>query len=386
MKCLTFAYHRKLLGISIPVIDDIIDGLSFGAYDAAEEGIRDLLGYGANDIADHNAETNYNYSLALQNDAQDFQREQTEVQNAFTEKMWNKTNEYNSAQAQVERMRAAGINPLSSSMSSSSAQSVGSSSSGSPTASVHGSAASLGHSVGTLYQARLQASQAKNLDVDTRLKEMLGEQEGLARIANLYSQAKKNDWDTKLTSALEKKTFQEIDNLRVSNEGISLDNINKSIQNEYLPYKLQAEISKCVSEGQLNYQKIDDLKNQMRNRDAETRIKAQSVLIQQALAQSQISLNSSQESLNYANKQESYARTNLTYRNCEEVSKRIESLNVQINGNKITNERAQKELDMFLVRYNDTMNLPEGSLRSLNELCSHLLHNAKMPSFGFISK
>lgn len=33
-------------------------------------------------------------------------------QNAFNETMWNKSNEYNSAQSQVERLRAAGLNPL----------------------------------------------------------------------------------------------------------------------------------------------------------------------------------------------------------------------------------------------------------------------------------
>lgn len=42
----------------------------------------------------------YDYSLALQNE-----------QNAWSESMWNKNNEYNSPSAQVQRLKAAGLNP-----------------------------------------------------------------------------------------------------------------------------------------------------------------------------------------------------------------------------------------------------------------------------------
>ena len=42
---------------------------------------------------------------------QAFAKEQAQAANDFTEKMWNQTNEYNSAKNQAARLREAGINP-----------------------------------------------------------------------------------------------------------------------------------------------------------------------------------------------------------------------------------------------------------------------------------
>lgn len=42
----------------------------------------------------------------------DWNEQMMDKQNAFTVDMWNKTNEYNDPSAQVERMKAAGLNPL----------------------------------------------------------------------------------------------------------------------------------------------------------------------------------------------------------------------------------------------------------------------------------
>lgn len=136
--------------------------------------------------AEHMQTLSYQDNMNLQHDAQNFNSleaaknrgyntaERLAAQQ-FTQDMWNKNNAYNTPSAQLDRLRAAGLNPLSATMQSSNAQMVGAS----PQAS--GSAASSpGNSVGIpatqsfgfasdFANLGLAASQIENIEAQTDL-------------------------------------------------------------------------------------------------------------------------------------------------------------------------------------------------------------------------
>lgn len=64
-----------------------------------------------NEFSEMMMQKQMDYNTGILNTQNRFAEKQAADANAFTEKMWNKTNEYNSAQAQAERLRAAGLNP-----------------------------------------------------------------------------------------------------------------------------------------------------------------------------------------------------------------------------------------------------------------------------------
>lgn len=64
-----------------------------------------------NEFSERMMQKQMDYNTGVLNTQNRFAEKQAADANAFTEKMWNKTNEYNSAQAQAERLRAAGLNP-----------------------------------------------------------------------------------------------------------------------------------------------------------------------------------------------------------------------------------------------------------------------------------
>lgn len=53
----------------------------------------------------------HQYNVAMMTSQNQFAKQQAADANAFTEKMWNQTNEYNSAKNQAARLREAGLNP-----------------------------------------------------------------------------------------------------------------------------------------------------------------------------------------------------------------------------------------------------------------------------------
>ena len=95
--------------------------------------------------AEHMQTLSYEDNLKLQKDAQDYNSREASINRVFntaerqaaqqfTEDMWNKNNAYNTPSAQLDRLRAAGLNPLSATMQNSNAQMVGASPQASGTA------------------------------------------------------------------------------------------------------------------------------------------------------------------------------------------------------------------------------------------------------------
>lgn len=64
-----------------------------------------------NEFSERMMQKQMDYNTGVLNTQNRFAEKQAADVNAFTEKMWNKTNEYNSAKAQADRLRAAGLNP-----------------------------------------------------------------------------------------------------------------------------------------------------------------------------------------------------------------------------------------------------------------------------------
>lgn len=269
------------MGFFGDLLGSVMSTVSFGAFDALKEGVSDLLGYGTNDTYDHQAATNLNNSLTLQHDAQQFQKEQTEANNAFTEKMWEKTNQYNSASAQVQRMKAAGINPLSGQMNAGGAQQVSSTSASSPTASVGGGAmASKLAGISAISQARLAAEQAKNLSVQTDMLSRFGPVEKQTALVNLAAQIAKTRGEDPVSQAQIKELLAsagvhvaDTGLIYAKREGQLLNNQAQQVLNKYIDQRERSSIANIIAHTAEMYQNVRASKEYVRLSTIDTGIR-----------------------------------------------------------------------------------------------------------------
>lgn len=212
------------------------------------------------------AELQFNYNMQFQKDAQEFAASQTEAQNQFTLDMWNRTNEYNSPSAQVQRLREAGFNPYIQGMQGStasqsntpSASSAGQSSVSMPSGQqstmpytpVSAVMQHLANAKLTKYQSDLLEEEAKGKGIDnlTRnmqnlaaIREMMANTDNkhllntYQRIANMFVRDMyEQDYVNKV---------QQNRNLMLQNESMGFTIAAQALQNSYLPEQLQLDIS-----------------------------------------------------------------------------------------------------------------------------------------------
>lgn len=228
-------------------------------------------------------------------------------QNAFTERMWNMTNTYNSPAQSVQRYKAAGINP---------AIAANSGNLNVPAQTVEGASPSYNNgfeglsNVGSAFvqgetgeaQANLQQSQTVNTDADTDLKKAEVKEKNLdiavkeasqaERIAGVKSVSKKLEQDAKLTMEqvqamtqsnwVNKQIMQDqVDNYKVSLEKQKLE---RDLLQQHFDQNEQRFVLDCAnsimdirvkySQGQLNEANakaaiLNAISNQVQARAAE---------------------------------------------------------------------------------------------------------------------
>ncbi len=143
----------------------------------------------ANDKAKAAAGSQFKQNLEMQQYAQDYNTSERHASQQFLTDFWNKNNAYNEPNEQVSRLRAAGLNPLSASMSNSNAQMVGSSPQASSSAPTVNQSQVFPLSLDSLSFAEFRKTnaEAKSVEIDNRTRNtqnLLSLLEQRARIKN----------------------------------------------------------------------------------------------------------------------------------------------------------------------------------------------------------
>lgn len=241
----------------------------------------------------------YNQMLAKQQNAwnvEQYEREQRDYLNN-----WNLQNQYDAPSAQMERLKAAGLNPnlalgsMTDSGSISTSSAAGSMTSGAPGQSTDMSALGRLPTVGDVIQRSLSTAmqtaqidaikaqtdkvksetQGSNLDNQLKATTMQVEQalkQGELSLQNLTikglnfdveklkpEQLKQMTANINEMSATAAKTMQEVENLRTSLAGMELDNVIKKIDTEMHKPMLTAQIQNLASSTGLNIQQAREI-------------------------------------------------------------------------------------------------------------------------------
>lgn len=210
--------------------------------------IGNLLGFGSQSSANKT-----NMKIAQMNN--EFNERMLQKQMDYNTEMWNKENQYNSASAQVQRLRAAGLNPALMMGNGNAGTATSANGVNPPTAS--GSTAQAYHpdfsGVGQAVQSYLTATmQQQSLDNDTRVKKAQADQ---LNIENKYLAATKvaelgriiADTHDKRTRAM----LQDIDS-SLRSQMNEADLTQKVMQNKYLAQQTkQAVIQNLISQKEL---------------------------------------------------------------------------------------------------------------------------------------
>lgn len=190
----------------------------------------------------------------------DFQERMLQKQMDYQTDMWNKTNEYNSAKAQVQRYREAGLNPylmMTGGASAGVATSQGTplpSGGSSPSggfANTHPTAA--GQFIDNLSSAKANEATERNMNADAVLKEIEANTRAEQLLADLEktrlgneNQSIINSMQFELLDATHKQILQQINTLESQEKLNRMDEVYRSIQVDYLPAQLKAEIANKV--------------------------------------------------------------------------------------------------------------------------------------------
>ena len=194
--------------------------------------------------------------------------------------MWNKYNEYNTPSQQVQRLKAAGLNPYfymqgqgGTGLSSSPAAGANPPQLSSPQVSPFDPSSSFSAAGNIIADAQIKKAQAKNLDVDTQGKaidNLSRNAKNLAEIERITQDSHNKHVSSDLLSVerdLKKATFSssvylaELQNksLEEQNEltyqtrlGVELDNILKDMRNQYYPPQISAQLAHVWSQVKLN--------------------------------------------------------------------------------------------------------------------------------------
>lgn len=180
------------------------------------------------------------------------------MQNQWSIEQWNRENAYNSPQAQIARMKAAGLNPdmmfgggVSGNLSASSPQMT----SGAPSSPMDWSNLANKRTLGDVVNDSLSAEMAKaQIDSVKADTEKTLADAGLSRVALTYADAKEklnlklSEEQFKLVEQQWKDVAQTIENKRSELEGISLDNAGKMVRNAYEAEIYQATLNKMAEE------------------------------------------------------------------------------------------------------------------------------------------
>lgn len=205
-------------------------------------------------------------------EAQKFQAQQSQMNRDFQERMlqkqmdyqtdmWNKTNKYNSAKSQMDRFREAGLNPylmMTGGASAGVAESQGSPSpSGGSSLSggvVNPHPTSAGQFFSNLASAKANQASERNMNADAVLKEIEANTRAEQLLANLEktrlgnkNQSIINSMQFELLDATHKQILQQTNTLNAQEHLNKMETLYKSIELQYLPSKLRAEISNIIA-------------------------------------------------------------------------------------------------------------------------------------------
>lgn len=256
---------------------------------AAISGGRDLLGNVLGWFA--NKATNKT-NLKINQMNNEFNEKMMERQLAYNTDMWNKQNEYNDPSAQVERLKRAGINPvmaMQGNTQNTAASAMGvnpaSASSAAPQQAWQPSMDGIAQGAQMLYERRLQSAKVREAEADASVAEQDAIQRGIdnetrardniSRIRLTESQEKdlREKWrlqqerwleEQKLIGAqfLTEQSRKRMIDLQA--EGINLQNIAQSIQNDNLPAVIKmnlaqgaADIALAYSQGKVNKVQVE---------------------------------------------------------------------------------------------------------------------------------
>lgn len=296
----------------------------------------------------NNAQANYEYSKELQRLQQEYQTE-----------MWNKTNQYNTPQAQISRLRAAGLNPLSGEMSGSSAQTVsapnGSVSSNFPS----GNNLDLSSIFSNIMSALFDQSKAKGQDISNKLQELHGEEQLRSQILKNQAEAENLGIETEFMRQSFETRMKNLDLMNQKTEAEYQESLSRQRLNlnqiDVNNARVQIESKIADSNVKLNEVKMQDLWNQMKNRNASTQLGFIQANIQKALASSQIRLNGALREKAYSEKGLNDANADQIKRMMpglvDELSNKVYMLKKEIDSKTISNEQAVAELRRFYGHY-----------------------------------
>lgn len=205
-----------------------------------------------NEFSERMMQKQMDYNTGVLNTQNRFAEKQAADANAFTEKMWNKTNEYNSAQAQADRLRAAGLNPalVMSGQNAGSAQGASGVQAATPSGNSVGlpSPSSVSvrpyqydfSGVGSALMTAFQMDYQKNKsDAETRFIDMQSDYYGakaMAEIGKLYAEA---------NSHTAKTYYQNLMNM-FGKDMMNQDYINKIRQNQSMEVQIMNTIRQGV--------------------------------------------------------------------------------------------------------------------------------------------
>lgn len=236
--------------------------------------------------------------------SQQFNAEQSQKQMDFQKDMWNLENEYNSPASQMERLRAAGLNPnLFGGDNTAVSVGAGTAASSSPASSTPASHGSLGsgsslpmnpfvHSNPLLESAQIKLAnaQANKAMSDTdynkaqiqRIYDLLAGEKEMQRLqidsqkfdlekmkpaelANLEAETKSLDKGLEVMDEHIKKFQQEVENLKQQHDYTAEQIRHIKIENDYLPSVLQSEIRKNIADACASDAQADLLSEQAAN-------------------------------------------------------------------------------------------------------------------------
>lgn len=227
----------------------------------------------------NNSDTNAS-NVAMTQETNAMQKAMFDKQLAFNLDMWNKNNEYNTPSQQVQRLKAAGLNPYlymqgqgGTGLSSSPAAGAQPPNLSAPQVSSFDPSSSFSAAGNMIADASMKRAQVENLREDTKQKaidNLTRNAENLSRIDKLASDTHTNRAYSDLLAVaheLKRATFDsvvyqsELQNrsLEEQNEltyqtrlGIELDNILKDMRNHYYPQQISAELAHVWSQVKLN--------------------------------------------------------------------------------------------------------------------------------------
>lgn len=205
-----------------------------------------------NEFSERMMQKQMDYNTGVLNTQNKFAEKQAADANVFTEKMWNKTNEYNSAKAQAERLRAAGLNPalVMSGQNAGTAQGASGAQAATPSGNSVGLPSPSGTSVqpyrydfsgiGSALMTAYQMDYQKNKsDAETRYINMQSDYYGakaMAEIGKIYSETK---------SHTAKTYYQNLMNM-FGKDMMNQDYINKVHQNQSMEVQIMNTIRQGV--------------------------------------------------------------------------------------------------------------------------------------------